>query len=208
MILALILGAFLGFVSAVPVAGPVSAVIFSRGVAGKYSQGRWISVGAGMIEGAYAFVAFWGFSHFLKNLSIIVWISNLVAAILLFFLGIYFYRSKKMRQPHTSPKKSNEQKAVLMGAGMAVANPSLIASWTITATTIYSMKLFPYSTLNAGLFAGGVYVGIVCWFVIMMKIMETHRNNLDPRLLDRGLKGIAYLLWAISIYLSYKLLTQ
>ena len=106
-----------------------------------------------------------------------------------------------MRQAHNSPKKVKETKAFLIGVGVSAVNPSLIASWTFTATTIYSMKLIPFSLAHSLLFSGGVCVGIIAWFGIMMKIMELHRNNLDPKILDRGLKAVAFLLWGISLYL-------
>jgi threonine/homoserine/homoserine lactone efflux protein len=207
MVIALILGAVVGFISAVPVAGPISAVIFSRGMQGKYAQGRWIAVGAGAVEGIYAFLAFWGFHHFLSDLTLAITISKSVGAALLFGLGFYFFRSKKMRKHAGAPKSTqvHEPKAILMGAGMSAINPSLIASWTITASTLHSMNLFKFSTTACAALAVGVCIGIVAWFTLLLKIMSNHRNEIDAKMLDRGLKGIGILLFALSGWMLLKL---
>ena len=206
MILALLCGATFGFISAVPIAGPVSAVIFSRGMRGKYAEGRGIALGAGLSEACYAFLAFWGFGRFLAELRLAIAIANAVAAVLLFALGIYFFRSKKMRKPiadsKTNPAK--EQRAFFLGAGISAVNPSLIATWTVTASTLYSMKLFTYSTLHSAVFSISVWVGIVTWFTIMLKIMEKHRNEINPKILDWGLKIIGLLLLALSFWMLFK----
>ncbi len=199
----LFLGSLFGFVSAIPVAGPVSAIIFSRGLRGKYTQGRWIACGTGLAEGAYVFLAFWGFTHFLADLSFMFILSKLLAAIILGALGIYFFKSQKLRNPISSPTEdtSKEHHAFLIGAGVSFANPTLIATWTAAATTLYSMKLFNYSTLNCALFAGGVGVGIIAWFSLMMSLMDHHLDRLNKKALDRGLKIMGIGLTGIALFM-------
>ena len=210
MVIALILGAVFGFVSAVPVAGPISAIILSRGMRGKFAEGRWTAWGAGLIEGAYAFLAFWGFSHFLAHLDSVVKISDSVAAVILAVLGVYFFRSKKMRKPanESETKDPNEEKAFLLGAGMSAINPSLIASWTIVATTVSSMSLFDFSILNSGLFSAGVCIGIIVWFTLLLKLMEKNRDRFNQNFLDKGLKAIGILLGGLSLWMIYKVVSS
>lgn len=208
MIIALALGIALGFISAVPVAGPISAIVFGLGMKGRYAQGRWVSLGAGFVECLYTFVAFWGFTHFLADMSFIFEVSNAFAAIALLAIGIYFYRSKKMRAPLATADtvESNAFKAFSMGAGISIVNPTLIATWTAAATSIYSTKLFEFTNFNSLVFSLGVCAGIFIWFTALLKIMEKNRSKLNPVMIDRGLKGIALILIGLSGWMTYRLL--
>ena len=206
MFIALILGGFIGFISAIPVAGPISAVVFSRGIRGKYAQGRWIAVGAAFFEALYAFFAFWGFHHFLGSLKIAITVSNTIAAILLFALGIYFFSSQKMRLLNVShSQKEKEPAAFFLGAGMGAANFSVIATWGITASTLQSMNLFELTLVNSALFGAGVWIGIIAWFSLLLKILAKHRNQINPKRLDRGLKAVGILLFSISLWMFFRL---
>lgn len=206
MVFAAVLGALIGFVSAVPVAGPVSALIFSYGMRGKYSKGRWIAFGAGMAEAFYTALAFWGFTHFLFDLTFIFAASKFIAGVILIALGIYFFRSKKMRALHVPANKSDSYRrnSILVGAGMSFVNPTLIATWTATITTLYGLHPFEFTTLNSAAFSIGVWFGIVAWFTLMLKWMERHRNKIEPKTIDRLLKIIGIFLVGLAIWLMLK----
>src|SRR5690606_30970064 len=95
MLTAFILGSLIGFVSAVPVAGPVSAIIFSYGMRGRNLQGSSVALGAGLGEGVYTALAFWGFTQLFLGHPTLLNASQFVAASVLLVLGIYFYRSQR-----------------------------------------------------------------------------------------------------------------
>lgn len=207
MIFAFVLGVVFGFISAVPVAGPVSAVVFSRGMRGKYGQGRWIAYGAAIVEGAYTFLAFWGFKNFLADLSFIFVASNIVAALILACLGLYFFGAKKLRNPVTAEEAEVQgEKAFFVGAGMSLVNPTLIATWTAAVTTLYSTNLFEFTDLNGMLFSTGVAFGIAFWFALMLRLMEKNLNRLNPRVLDVGLKCVGVSLGFLSLMMIFRIL--
>jgi threonine/homoserine/homoserine lactone efflux protein len=211
MLIASLLGAIFGFISAIPVAGPISAIIFSQGMQGKYSQARGIALGAALAEAIYAFIALWSFTHFLSHLSSMFEISNCVAAVILMALGIYFFRSKKMRkpiEPHATKRKPRTERSFLIGAGVSAANPSLIATWTASTTTIYSMKLFPFTELNSVFFATGVGAGIFLWFCVLLALISKYRERLNYGVIDKVLKGIGILLIGLSLYMVFRLVAK
>ena len=207
MILALFIGTALGFISAIPVAGPVSALVFSRGVEGRYSQGRWIAVGAGLVEGGYAFFAVWGFNHFLRKFNSLFFISNAAAMLMLAALGIYFFKSTKMRSPPDlhSPLPIHPKKALLVGASVSSVNLSVIATWALAITTLSSFGLFQFSMTNAIFFPLGVSIGIILWFHLMIALMAKHRNRIDQTILDKGLKAVGLALFALSVAMACKI---
>ncbi|MBC7396539.1 MAG: LysE family transporter [Bdellovibrionales bacterium] len=212
MLTALFLGTGLAFISAAPVAGPVSAMIFTLGMKGKQAKGRWVALGAGVVEGAYAFLALWGFTAFMQKLSYIEVLSKILAALILGALGFHFFRSKKMRKPAALSNQADEYhnapKAFAIGAGLSAVNISLIATWTAAITTLYSMNLFQFSKLNSLLFSLGVTVGIYVWFSVMLSILVKHRSQLKPGMLDKGLKGMGIFLLGLCVWIVYRLVTE
>jgi threonine/homoserine/homoserine lactone efflux protein len=209
MITAPLLGALFGFVSAIPIAGPISALIFSLGMKGKYNQGRFAALGAAIAESLYAFVAIWGFSRFLSHLDNMLLISNAIAAVILAGLGVYFLRSKKMRTPQKSSRSSpsGSIKAFFLGMGISAINPSLIATWTASITTLYSMNLFTFTDANSILFAGGVGLGIFVWFVVLLKLIAKYRERLNSGIIDKILTGVGIALLILAVWMVIRIAT-
>jgi threonine/homoserine/homoserine lactone efflux protein len=203
MIIALLCGCAFGFISAIPIAGPISALVLNLAINGKYAQGRYLALGAAIAESIYTFLAFLGVSQVLNRYKYLGPVSNALAALILAGLGIHFYRSQKMRSfSHQPAKKSDEgQKEFLTGIGVSAANPTLIATWTTVITTLYSMKLFPLTTPNSAFFAGGVCLGIFGWFNVLIALLAKYRSHLNPRIMDKILKTIGVLLGAISVWI-------
>lgn len=212
MFMAILLGTVFGFLSAVPIAGPIAAFVFSQGMKGRYAQARWIALGASLVEGAYTFLAFWGFNQLLTRFAFIFIVSNAVAAVILAGLGVYFLRSKKMRVPVPLLNKTEEVKrssrAFLIGVGISAINPSLIATWAATVTTLYSMNLFEFSNRNAAFFSIGVIVGIFTWFNLSLQIIAKHRDRFKVSMLDLMLKIVGWSLLAVSVWMLYRLVKQ
>jgi threonine/homoserine/homoserine lactone efflux protein len=206
MIFAILLGAAIGFISAIPVAGPVSAFIFSYGMKGKFSQARFTALGAGLGEAIYCFLAFWGFTALFAEHENLIRGTQFVAAALLAVLGVYFFRSKRMREVK-DPKpgsKRKTQRAFLIGLGMSAANPSLIATWTAAATSIHSFHPFRFTILNEALFSVGVWAGIYGWFTLSLRLMKRFRERIRDKFVDRMLKGIGILLIGLAGWMVYR----
>src|SRR5689334_4267354 len=90
MLAAAAFGLCFGFVGSVPIAGPVSALVFRCGIDGRFSRGNGIAIGAAVAEAGYAFLAFWGFSTFLTRYSFVLRISRLLGGAVLMILGLTF----------------------------------------------------------------------------------------------------------------------
>ncbi len=206
--LAFIVGFIVAFITAIPVAGPISALVFSQGMRGKIVLGRAIALGAALSEAVYAFLAFWGLSRIAPSSPGIFRVSNLIAAVILTALGVYFYRSKKLRQPGTSnhADPARRVRAFLLGAGIAGMNFSLFATWAALIGTLYSTNWLEFSTVNAAFFGVGVAAGILTWFVLFLELIRKYRDRLPMGALDKFLKGFGVLLIGISLIMVFRLL--
>ncbi|MBC7691147.1 MAG: LysE family transporter [Methylotenera sp.] len=222
MVNALFFGALFGFVSAVPIAGPASALIFNHAMEGKYRAGRLVALGAALAEGGYTLLAFWGFNALISRFRYITPASSALAAVILAVLGSHFFRSEKLRKP-ADARSSGEGTAELgedavvfvsgrrsffLGVAVIAINPTLIATWTAGITTLYSMNLFEFSRQNSVAFSAGVCLGIFSWFSLLLKLMARFRNHLKEEVLDIGLKTIGLGMIGLSVWISFRLMFQ
>ena len=62
MIAVIIFGFVFGFVGAIPVAGPIAAMVVERSILGRFRAAIWLAIGSAIAEGGYAALAVFGFS--------------------------------------------------------------------------------------------------------------------------------------------------
>jgi threonine/homoserine/homoserine lactone efflux protein len=205
MIIAACTGAFLGFISTIPVTGPVSAIVFSHALRDRATEARWFSFGSALIESFYVFLVFWGANQVLPQFPQILKLSNFIGAILLAILAVYFFRSKNLRTirvasdaPSTLPKPKHHQ-SFLIGAGLTGMNPTLLATWGATLATLYPMQIFEFNTRNAIGFSLGICVGVVTCFNSVIHFVIKHKGRLSESLMDRTLKAIGVMLGVFSL---------
>ncbi|MBL7715537.1 MAG: LysE family transporter [Bdellovibrionales bacterium] len=158
MFASLFFGFTFGFFGAVPVAGPVSAIILRFGLKKQTRKGRAVAAGAALAEAFYVFLAFFGFNLLLDSVPYLQSISKYLTSIILGALGIYFMVSKSASstQGGTPTEITGKKSAFGVGFGISILNPTLIATWSTVIASLYSYRLFPYSITHALLFSVGV----------------------------------------------------
>ena len=193
-----------------PVAGPISALVLSYGIKRRYAQARMLALGAAIVESIYAFIAFVVFAKFFDRFKSLFVFSNLVVVGILIALAIYFFRSKRLRNPGAAVKASatRKTKAFLTGVAVSSANPSVIVTWGAAIGMIHSFKAFEVTLLNQFLFSLGICGGSFVWFVVFLKIISHHHNRFEPATTDKILKGFACLLIVLAAWMSYDVLRQ
>lgn len=201
MLVAAIIGLALGFVGSVPIAGPISAIVLQRGLERRYASAAYVGVGAAVGEGIYAFLAFWGFANLLVGRLWIDVLSRGVAAVILCVLGVVFLR---FRAPEagSAPAQGVRYAAwpsLILGFSVTMINPTLLATWAATATTLYSTG-FDMTPGDALPFAVGTAIGIGGWFALLSFILKRYGEKFERRLLQRLVRGIGLLLFGVAVW--------
>jgi threonine/homoserine/homoserine lactone efflux protein len=207
MLVASLMGASLGFISAVPVSGPISALVFTQGMRGRYTEARWLGLGASLAESVYAFLAFWGIGQVLVLYPFVPFAANVASGVLLVFLGIYFIRSKKMRSPVASTvdvRPPRGARAFFAGAAICAVNPTLIATWATALATLHSLDLVAFTERNALGFSAGVALGIFAWFALFVRLIRTYRDRFKQEILGRMLSVIGVILLVLGVVLAIR----
>jgi len=204
MLAALLIGFAFGFFGSIPVAGPIAALVLSRGLTGRFKSAILIGVGGAVAEALYAFLAFWGFSTYLTKYPIIDPISRSVAAVILIGLGISFSRYRGAREADPKKVADSHPKSLLLGFSITALNPTLIATWTAATTTLYSSDLVKLEPGSALPFALGALLGIGGWFALLTELLRRYRGRFDRKKLGNFVRGIGWLILLLGLYFAYK----
>ncbi len=204
MLIAILLGFLSGWFGSVPVAGPIAALVVTRGMQGRFRAGVYIALGGGVVEAAYAFLAFLGFSTFLTQYPVIVPISRGVAAVVLLVLGIVFARPQPAPQESDIPPRDSALGNFALGAWICAINPTLIATWAVVVTTVHAFDFIDLTSSQALPFALGACLGIAGWFLTLLWLIRRYRERFSPKVLARVVRGIGVVLMVVALWFAWR----
>ena len=199
MVVAALIGFLFGLIGSMPVAGPIAVIVFARGVEGRFRSGLAVGVGGALAETIYAFLAFWGFSAFLAQYPWVLPASRAVAAVVLTALGIAFLRRQELAA-QAPPAQESWGGGFVLGFSITALNPTLIATWTAAATTLFSTGLVAFRPAMALPFSLGATVGIVAWFGSLLLLVRRYRGRFSPASLTRLIRVFGVFLLLIGAY--------
>ncbi len=202
-----LIGFVVGWVGSIPVAGPISALVLTRGIQGRFRAGAFIALGGGTMEAVYAFLAFYGFSTYLADYPIIKPISSAGGAIVMVVLGITFMRKKTEELDDDFPVRESAIRNFLLGAWICAINPALIATWTAFTTTLYASDVVQVESSFAAPFAIGCALGISGWFLTMLVLVRKYRGSFSQETLTKVVRVIGGFLLALSLWFLYRFAT-
>ena len=137
MFIALVAGMILGFVGSIPIAGPISALVLERTLAGQPNFARGVSVGAALAEAGYATLAFVGIGEFISRFPGIALGTKLFGVVVLIVVAVLLLRgsdaipvaSTAVGARDDGNEAQQGQRARLRGVGVgftiAFMNPAL-----------------------------------------------------------------------------------
>jgi threonine/homoserine/homoserine lactone efflux protein len=206
MIVAALLGFAFGFFGSMPVAGPIAILVFERGLEGRKRDGLYIACGAAVAEGTYAYLAFWGFSALLLHYAWLELGSRIAATIILTAIGIYCLRHRMSKEDEAARKSEHpdSKRSFFLGLTVTALNPTLLATWGATVTTLYSLEIVRFDANNALPFSIGSLSGIVCWFVTLLYLVDRLNHRFSRKSVDRLINGMGVALIAIGLALAVR----
>ncbi len=95
-----------------------------------------------------------------------------------------------------------------LGLSVATLNPTLILTWSASATIVYSIANLTFTTHEAIVFATSVIFGIAAWFGVLLALLRRFREQFPFLMLQRVIRSVGVLLvvtsvaWAASLLLG------
>ena len=178
-------GFLLGWVGSMPVAGAVSIFVFHRGLAGRVREGLFLSIGAAIAEGLWCALARFGAAQLLSRWPNLGRNADIVGALLLVGLGLYFFRLRN-NMPTEAPKTTQNSalKEFSLGFTLVAANPAIPINWLALIAIATTLGLNPTAGLPGSL-STGVALGIVAWFTVLLLLLNHYRLKFTPTTLNQ-----------------------
>ncbi len=208
MLVAAILGFALGFIGSIPVAGPIAVLVVARAMSERFKSAFFIAVGAGIAEGLYAALAFWGFGALLEGNPWIEPVTRGAGAVILAILGVVLMRHPKPKpEGAPPPRKTRGYGSFAIGFTITAVNPTLIATWTAAVTAIYGSGAVTFSPKNAVAFSLGTMVGIIGWSSTLLGAMWKMRQRFRPDILAKTRRATGVLVLGLAVFFIYRFVT-
>jgi threonine/homoserine/homoserine lactone efflux protein len=201
MLAAALLGFVFGFFGSMPIAGPIAALVFSRGLENRGRSALYLAAGAAIAEAGYAYLAFWGFAAFLSRHAWVEPTSRAFAALLLTALGVHFTRKGSAKEgPEQAPDPNvGNKRSFFLGFTITALNPTLIATWTGAVTFVYSLDVVTFDSVSALPFSVGSFAGIVCWFALLLGLLARFRARFPRETLGRVMRWTGFFLIGLGL---------
>ena len=203
---AALLGFGIGFVTSMPVAGPISLLVFGRGLQGKGRSGASLAFGSAIAESMYAYLAFWGFSALLARYAWIEPVSRGLTAVLLTALGVRFARMHTAAPSEEQPvtRQVGVKRSFFLGLTITALNPTLIATWSVVVAALHSFDVVSFGSALALPFAFGVGCGSAVWFVVLLSLLRRYKERFPAETLDRTLRVMGIFAIVIGLYFGVR----
>lgn len=198
----------LGFVGSMPLAGPVSVMVVSRGAMGHFREALLLAIGASLAEGIYAGLAFWGFSTFLARYALAVPISHAVTAVVLLAVGINFLLWKPKNDDAGAERRGRGRSAFALGFTASIVNPTLLITWSAVTTAIYSRQIVQMTGPLAVPFGLAAGAGIATWNVVLVALLRRYQHTFPRSLILWLVRGMGGLLIIIALWSTVDLLRK
>jgi threonine/homoserine/homoserine lactone efflux protein len=196
MISSLLVGMLMSFLGSMIPTGPIALLILKRGLRSQHLGALSLASGAAIAEAGYALISYLGINIALSQypqenfiLQILSGGILVVFAIVCIFDGCG-HQSKK-------PKREYAGANFLLGLSVAGLNPTFLVTWTGMVTIVRGLGLI--SDLHAApAFALGVFLGIILWFWILIRVLNHHAGRLSPETLMNIEKALPIVLMILA----------
>jgi threonine/homoserine/homoserine lactone efflux protein len=208
MVVTFILGLVFGFVGSMPVAGPISILVFESGLDARSRDGLSLALGSALAESIYAGMAFLGLTAVLQKFPLLVPASRVLGALILIALGGYFVLLRPPARKKEKPRLAHEGSRFIVGFTLTILNPTLIATWSAATAVLHSSGLVRVREIDAIPFGVGVGLGILGWFATLINLLGRFRSRFSQHTLDRMVRAAGWLLLVTGLGLALRLVLQ
>lgn len=200
-----LLGFGLGFVGSMPIGGPVSLFVFKRGASGRYRDGILLAAGAAVAEAGYCGAALFGYGLLAERWPMFRPVLGVVGAVIMIALGAHFLATRHFAPGDlpVPPAPTSALRDLTLGFSMVALNPSVFVSWLAVLAALHAVGLEPTDGGDRLFLVGGVAVGIVTWFTLLVWLLHHGRTWIRPVVFDRTLRAFGGGLCVLGLYVLY-----
>jgi len=202
IILTIILGAFVGFVAAIPV-GPLNLFAITQVLKRDFFHGFLVGLVSSFLDATYCFLALLGVSHIMNNLNEFIVFLKIAAALLLLGISIRLYKQSKSIGNELKKSSKAIHRPILTAFFLYITNPALYAFWLGVAGMMRAHRIATNSLGNHFVIALSVGLGAVIWYLILMRYVAKYHHQFKPSTFRKIFLIIASVLVIFALYTLY-----
>jgi threonine/homoserine/homoserine lactone efflux protein len=196
MLIALLAGAILGFVLALP-PGPIAMVCIRMGIEKGRAECFQLSLGTAAMDMVYSFIAIFAAaavqsaaSTYLDDNPIVSVFFQVIVVIGLVYYGFVQFKKQKKAQENPEARKKQSQfieglkkkGPLMLGIALALtnlANPTFLPSLAVMSGWVHKMNIFQNAVLENSLFAVGFGIGNFIWLYLLAYMVMRNKHKLS-----------------------------
>ena len=205
MLIALIIGLIIGFLSCIPI-GPVNVWVVNTLIKRDFNSAFAIALGGCLMDFIYFMVVLTGLSFFHFSPKIILFF-KIVGVVFLFLFGLkeLIVKTRNLNlDEHSKTNKTTLVGFFLLGVVIYSSNPALIVSMSGLAAAIKSWNLFDYNLRSYFSLSLGISLGSAFWFYLLLRIVKKYENKIPERFYTNFSRVCGALIVIISLYMAFK----
>lgn len=205
LVLAVLFGIILGFLSSIPV-GAVQLEVIKKAINGHLKPAIATACGSATSDLLYGILTLFGFGYFLLDKDFQVAIYSIGIAVLLFLM----YKSYKERAYMLQQDKQivyRKRLSFLTGFTIAISNPGMIIWWFVGFKLFHDFNLFEEITPGIkALFVFSGAFGLGLYLTLVALILHKFQKSFSERFLYRANTFLMGVLFILISYFVYKLI--
>ena len=205
LIVVVIFGLFLGFLSAIPV-GAVQLEVAKKALNGHLKPAIAIAMGSATSDMIYGLLTLFGLGHFLSNkkFQIIVYVLGIIVLAFIFSRSFKEYTQKITK--HETHLVFKKKISFLTGFTIAITNPGMVIWWIVGYRLFIDLSLFPeVNTPIKMLFVLSGCSGLSGYLVFIAHALDRMKKSVSDNFLHRMNLVLMILLTILIVYFIAKL---
>jgi threonine/homoserine/homoserine lactone efflux protein len=185
-----------------PLAGPVAVLIVDWAFRGARRSAGFLALGAALAESGHVLVVGLGLPLLLTLWPSVLSVARAAGAALLALVGLTLLLKPSVVSSSQPRQRGGDFVTGLAATGL---NPTLLASWTAVTSALYGEGWLEPNPGTAPLFALGVGLGVLSWFLLVVRFAQRLRGHMNAERRRKVVRGFGLFLLGIGLYLSVRL---
>ncbi len=193
---ALLVAFLFGFITSIPPAGPISALLIRQSAEGEHQHALRIGFGAALVECAFASLAAGALWLVAEHAALLHQVGFIACALLFPIVGLRLLLWRPRPLGSTGGRKDG---GVWLGASVAALNPAPLVGWGTFVALLHAGHLAVEGPLIPlfGL-AGGA--GVLSWNVLLVGLLKRHLGRLPRQLMSTFVRGVGCVLLSLGAW--------
>ncbi len=214
LLVSLFVGVVVGIIGTIPL-GPISIYAAQQTMKGEWLKSVQVCIGSVIVDIIYCLIITMGLISLVYPWLQNDWVQGGLSIFIIGY-GIKMLMIDSRKDPAKETDAFKEQRErferghynILLGATMALANPTLFLSWTAVISFITTHGLLAANSLDQALFSIAIGAGSMLWFGALILFVRSRRHTLSPVFVQRAGAVTAVVLIGFGVYFTYTILQK